>query len=87
VKEKVEELKEYPGRALILPKHFEVACQGNVDVERLFITLAFVVPFRERLVHPDSVRHPICDYIRERYRLEQEPTARSFWFGLWVPKT
>lgn len=86
VTKKVEELKEHPEKALILPKRFENVCQGDVDVERLFISLAFVVPYRGQVVHPDSVRHPICDYIRERYRLEQQPTPQTFWYGLWVPK-
>jgi hypothetical protein len=86
VTEKVEELKEHPEKALILPKRFENVCQGDVAVERLFINLAFLVPYRGRVVHPDSARHPICDYIRERYRLEQQPTPQTFWYGLWVPK-
>jgi hypothetical protein len=87
VAEKVAELKENPSNALILPKRFEVDCQGNVDVERLFITLAFLIPYQGRVVHPDNARHPICDYIRENYRLEQQPTPQTFSYGLWMPKT
>jgi hypothetical protein len=50
VTKKVAELKAHPERALILPKSFEVDCQGDVDVQRLFITLAFLIPYRGRLL-------------------------------------
>jgi hypothetical protein len=87
VAQKVGELHEYPDRALILPDQFEVLCESNADLERLYISLVFLFPFRGSAVHTESVRHPVCTYIRDNYRLEQQPTARSFWFGLWVPKT
>jgi hypothetical protein len=87
VAEKVAEMREHPERALLLPIHYEGACLFNPHEERHFISFLFLVPYKGRVAHAESVRQPICDYIRDSYRLEQEPTARSFWYGLWVPKS
>ncbi len=87
VAEKVAELREHPERALLLPIHYEGACLFNPHEEHHFISFLFLVPYKGRAVHSENVRKPFCDYIRESYRLEQEPTERSFWYGLWVPKS
>ena len=87
VVQKVDELREYPDRALILPDHFEVFCEPNLDLERLYISLVFLSPYHGAAVRSDNVRHPICEYIHQGYRLQQQPTTRTFGFGLWVPKT
>jgi hypothetical protein len=87
VAQKVGELDEHPDRALILPDQFENLCEPNVDLEKLYISLVFLSPFRGAAAHSEGVRQPVCDSIRDRYRLEQPPTAQSFGYGLWVPKT
>jgi hypothetical protein len=86
VAEKVAEMREHPERALLLPTHYEGACLFNVHEERHFITFLFFVPYKGRVAHSESVRKPICDYINSSYRLLQEPTERTFGYGLWVPK-
>jgi hypothetical protein len=80
------EIKDHPEKALLLPDHFEKACQSNSRKERREMSILFAFPYFGKAVHPDSVREPICAYILKNYRLEQEPTMQSFWYGLWLVK-
>ena len=86
VAEKVEEMRQSPEKALVLPEHAFDLCRTNPRKERHYLSVLFVFPYFGRAVHPESVQDPICDYIREKYRVEQEPSQETFWYGIWVPK-
>jgi hypothetical protein len=86
VDEKVAEMQEHPGSALIMPYGYESYCQTDPTRERHYLTVLMLFPFYGTGVHPLSVRNKICDYIHSEYRLVQEPSSRTFGYGLWVPK-
>jgi hypothetical protein len=86
VNEKIAELQEHPELPLLLPYNFEGACVTHPHEERRYISFLFVFPFRGSVAHPESVRAPICEYIRDNYRLAQVPDDQSFWYGLWMPR-
>jgi hypothetical protein len=87
IHEKLAEIKDHPDKALLLPDHFESACQNNLPAVRKEISFWLAFPYFGKAIHPESVRQPICDYIRAHYRLEEEPTPRNFGYGLWVAKS
>jgi hypothetical protein len=86
VNEKLEEMRQNPAKALVLPYHAGEYCRTNPRKEKHYLSTLFLFPYFGRVAHPESVRDPICDYIRENYRVEQEPSPQTFWYGLWIPK-
>ena len=87
IHKKLAEIKDHPEIALLLPDNFESYCQNNLPAVRKGISVWLVFPYFGKAIHPESVRQPICDYIRAHYRLEEEPTPRNFGYGLWVAKS
>jgi len=83
---KVAEIKHHPEDALLLPDHFENACQTDVAERRLAIGVWFAIPYFGRAAHPDNLHKPVCDYIFQNYRMEQQPTPQNFGYGLWIAK-
>ena len=86
VDQKIAELQKHPELPLLLPYNFEGACETHPHEERRYISFLFFFPYYGRVSHPESVRAPICDYIRANYRVEQDPDAHTFWYGLWMPR-
>ena len=87
VDEKIAEMQEHPDLPLLLPYNFEGACETHPHEERRYISFLFVFPYYGSVVHPESVRAPICEHIRENYQLVQVPDDHSFWYGLWMPRS
>jgi len=84
---KVAEIKNHPEKALLLPDHFERACQVSPSGQKVVISVLFGFPYFGHAVHPQSIVEPVCDYILRNYRLEQSPNPQNFGYGLWVAKS
>jgi hypothetical protein len=85
VEEKVTEMQSDPGRALILPYHPDEYCRTNERAERHFLETLLLFPYIGKFVRTDYVRAPICQHIDDRYQMLVEPTAETFWYGIWIP--
>jgi hypothetical protein len=86
IHQKLAEIKDRPGEALLLPDHFEANCTVDIPAERWLISHSFFFPYFGKVIHPESVRQPICDYILAHYAVKEEPTPQNFGYGLWVAK-
>jgi hypothetical protein len=84
IQAKITEIGSPPEHALLLPDHFEDDCRVDVPVERTMLSLVFAFPYFGKAVHTESVRQPLCNYIRARYRLEEAPAPANFSYGLWI---
>jgi hypothetical protein len=84
--EKINEMREHPEKALILPEDYDRYCQTNPLKESHYLTVLFVFPYLKGPARPVSDRNVLCDYIRDNYRLAQGPSSQSFGYGLWEPK-
>jgi hypothetical protein len=85
IRNKVDELARAPKRSLLLPRGWPVLCKVD-QTESGFISILFTFPYGARIVHPDSVRKPLCDYIQDHYTLAAPGSARNFNYELWSPK-
>jgi hypothetical protein len=86
VKSKISELEQNPSRELLIPKGGENNCQGDVDTSRLIISLLFIYPFNEKVIHPESIYTPLCNYITRNYYLKISPRQESYDYGIWARK-
>lgn len=87
LQEKLTELKNRPGSAILLPaSFFDNRCKVNPSGMRRGISLNWGFPYIGRAVHVENVRKPVCDYIQSQYVLEDKPTLDNFDYGLWVNK-
>jgi len=77
-------MKDHPQWALLLPSNFEDYCEVDIRERRNEVTMLSTFPYVARVAHPESLRQPICDYIRAHYKLEQEPAVQNFDYGLWT---
>jgi len=84
---KLAEIKNHSEKALLLPDNFEAYCQTSITERRLAIRIWFAIPYFGRAVHPENIRKPVCDYILEKYRMEEPPSAQNFEYGLWTAKS
>lgn len=85
VEEKVSELRDNPGKALLLPYHADEYCRTRERAERHFLETLLLFPYVGRIVHADNARQPICGYMDDHYRMLIEPSAKTYWYGIWVP--
>ncbi len=85
IRNKVDELARAPKRSLLLPRGWPVLCKVD-QTESGFISILFTFPYGARIVHPDSVRKPLCDYILDHYTLAAAGTPANFQYELWKPK-
>jgi len=83
---KLSEIMRHTETALLLPEQFESSCKVDLSAERKEISMLFAFPYFGKAVHPESVRQPICNYILNRYRMEQAPNLQNYRYGLWVAK-
>jgi hypothetical protein len=86
VEEKVAEMREQPGRALILPYHAEEYCHTKGGSESQYLSVLMLFPYVGKKVHPDFVREPICRYMADHYEISVQPSASTYWYGIWKPK-
>jgi hypothetical protein len=87
VHEKVMEIRNNPNRALILPDHADRYCYTNERTESHFLEVLLLSPYIGKFAHAEFVREPICRYVNEHYHMTVEPSAETFWYGIWVPNT
>jgi hypothetical protein len=82
---KISELGKNPDRQLLLPSNIQKQCLRNPEEEIESIHILFLFPFNAKPVHTESLTQPICSYIVEHYRLEQDATPQTFGYELWAP--
>lgn len=87
VDQKVGEMRQNPGKALILPYHYDEYCRTNERNESHFLETLLLFPYIGRIVRPDFVSEPICSYMDEHYRMIVEPSPATYWYGVWAPKS
>jgi hypothetical protein len=83
---KVAEMKDHPHKALLLPDQFADLCRVNMDAERHQISMLMEFPYLAKAAHPDSIDAPLCGFILERYRQQDEAAAGNFGYAVWVAK-
>ena len=81
---KLDEIRDNPRRALLLPDNYDSNCTIDVRAVRHEIEILFMAPYLKGVAHPQSLRAPICAYIQQHYVLQVPPTARTYSYGLWV---
>lgn len=86
VKSTVDYIESHPAEALLLPGNYGDICQINQAGEKLIMSLLFDTVYVRPVVHPVSIRQPICADIQTNYQMVHPPTERSFGYGLWVRK-
>lgn len=84
---KINDLAQHPQQGLLLPMNFDQSCQVDVPSERQLISILFLFPYRARASHTASVYQPLCDYIRQNYRIEKEGDISGNNYSLWVAKS
>lgn len=85
IQEKVQEMRSAADRALILPYHHDEYCRVFPVREKHYLVILLLSPYIGSPVHTDPPRAPICQYIRDHYRMLLEPSASTWWYGIWVP--
>lgn len=83
---KLSELEGHPDKALLLSGYFQDSCKVDFQAERFEHSVEIGLPYTLRVVHPDSVSSPLCDYILAQYKVEIAPSPQNFGYGLWVNK-
>jgi len=86
VDEKVAEMQEQPDKALILPYHAEEYCHTKGGSESHYLSAVLLFPYVGKVVHPDFVRKPICQYMTDHYDMAVQPSASTYWYGIWEPR-
>lgn len=84
---KIDELAEHPERDLVLPGPSRKLCSVDGQSERLLLTVLFSFPYTGRVVHPESVHQPLCDYIGAHYSQAYAASDERFGYELWTPRS
>jgi hypothetical protein len=82
---KMSELAQHPQRSVLVPYQLSGDCSVNGASERGFISLLFGFPYTASVVHPESIRKPLCDYIVAHYTLAVPASPQNFQYELWKP--
>ncbi len=85
IEQKVEEMRVHPERALILPYRHDEYCRTSPSSEKHYLQVLLLSPYIGRPRNTDSPRWPICQHIDEHYRVLIEPSASTWWYGIYVP--
>ena len=83
---KIAELAQHPDRDLLLRKGVLGVCEVHDHTERVSVSMVLDFPYAARVVHHESVRKPLCDFIRDHYVLAVPATPENFYYELWSPK-
>ena len=86
IEEKLSEIREHPGKALLLPDQYETFCKIDIRAERQEIEFLFASPYFKIPAHLESPRQPICAYIQEHYSLVVQPSAGTQSYGIWIKR-
>ncbi len=84
IAEKVAEMRTHPGDALLLPKSYFDNCLIDVPAQRRTLEILLAFPYWKAPAHLESVRLPMCAYIRQHYSLAVPPTEKTYGYGLWI---
>jgi hypothetical protein len=88
IRRKINDLALHPEEALLLYEHFDENCLVDAAAERQFISGLFFFPYPRKVIHPDNVFRPLCDYIHSQYiRMDTAAADNKSNYGLWVQKT
>jgi hypothetical protein len=82
---KISELGKNPDRQLLLPRNIQKQCLLDPAQEIESIRILFLFPYKAKPAHPESLTQPLCSYILEHYRREQDATRQTFGYELWAP--
>ena len=85
VTHKIDEMKDAPQRAVLLPDDFDSQCSVDAIASRKAISILFMRPFNADFKNPVNIRGPLCD-IRANYVMIDRPRQENFGFGLWTPR-
>jgi len=72
---------------VLLLNHFDDNCLVDDSGERKLIGILFFFPYPARVIHTDSVYRPLCDYIHEHYKLNNEAGVSGDSYQLWVAES
>jgi hypothetical protein len=86
INDKVTEMRDNPEKALLLPNHYEGACEIDLPSWRESVEFLFAAPYFKAAAHPESLRRPICRYIQDHYVLAVEPNRQNGFYGLWIKR-
>ncbi len=82
----MEELRNNPKSNLLLGPDFAKQCEVDQRHERVVVSALSGFPYLARVANPQSVREPLCGYIRAHYVLAEPASDRNFEYGLWTPR-
>lgn len=83
----IDELTSHPKRNLLLPKNYaEGFCEISERHERIVVSALTGTPYFGNVIHPQSVRKPLCDYIAEHYSKSEAATTTNYEYELWKPQ-
>ena len=86
VQAKVDELRAYPNRDLLMPKTFTGECgSGGGDGGLHAIRMLFAFPYTRRARHVEDLGSPFCQYVASHYRQAVPAAPSNFGYSLWVP--
>ena len=78
------EIENNPDRALLLRHQFLESCEIHPAGERVFFSLQANTVYLRQVVHPDSIRKSICDFILANYVQAQAADEQHYEYGLWI---
>jgi hypothetical protein len=87
VRRKIDDLAHHPQDAVLLLHNFDDNCLVDDSGERKLIGILFFFPYPARVIHTDSVYRPLCDYIHEHYKLNNEAGLSGDSYQLWVAES
>ena len=87
VARKIQELKNAPGSALLLPKDYSGACSVDALADRKIISSLFMTPYLNRVKNKTNIHQALCDYIATFYVAAVEAEPDNFNYGLWVERS
>jgi hypothetical protein len=85
VERKVQEMRDNPDSALLLPYHHDEYCHTGQRAESHYLGVLLLFPYIGNFAHQDFAREPICRYIDTHYQVIIEPSSETWWYGIWAP--
>jgi hypothetical protein len=62
----------------------ESSCKFDVHAERQQLEFRFAAPYFKSAAHPISPHEPLCQYILQNYTPAVNPSANTYFYGLWI---
>jgi len=80
----LSEIENDPDRAILLRQRFLESCEIHPAGERVFLSLQANTIYLRQVVHRDSIRKSICDFILANYVQAQAADEQHYEYGLWI---